>query len=194
MNIFFLSGTSEDTDSAPDEVYPWGGTTCSNSCPGYPAHPYPHSKALLWSMHPGKSVIVQEEWQENIRKREERSRWSYDKEMRQTWVFYMYGYRNCMLSVICGTCYFSAAAWLSSADWHHCQGISPYSMGSSCGWTRMFTHQSPWSCLCCCYEVHQSIGIWRQKCNSQAGKWLSEELFCYQIPLFSVPCFHANDG
>lgn len=94
---------------------------------------------------------------------------------------------NCTPLVTCAPCYFSAAAWLSSIDWHHCQGISPYSVGSQSGWTRVFTYQSPRNCLCQCYEVHQGLGIWRPKCNSQAGEWFLEELFWLHRPWFSMP-------
>lgn len=95
--------------------------------------------------------------------------------------------RNCTPLVTCAPCCFSAAAWLSSIDWDHCQGISPYSVGSQSGWTRVFTYQSPRNCLCQCYEVHQGLGIWRPKCNSQAGELFLEELFWLHRPWFSMP-------
>lgn len=118
-------------------------------------------------------------------------RWSHGKEIRQTCLFCMSSacLHDCIPLVICAPCYFSAAAWLSSIDWDHCQGISPYSVGSQSGWTRVFTYQSPRSCLCQCYEVHQGVGIWRPKCNSQAGEWFLEELFWLHRPLFSVLYF-----
>lgn len=119
FSFFFLSGTAQDADPTSAKVHPGGGTTCSNSSSGYTTHPHPHSKALLWSMQPGKSPIVQELGNDRVRfeKRKKAARWSYGKEMRQIDVFCMTSacLHNCIPLVTC--CLLFICSCLTALGW-----------------------------------------------------------------------------